>query len=379
MAKRHLTEIGVKALKVPAKGQAEVFDLGYPGLAVRVSNGGAKSFILFHRAGGKLNRRTLGRWPEVSLARAREEWRRTRQAIARGDSPVANGKSELVFDTVVEEWLRRDIAPRNKQSSVYQITRAIERDLLPAWRGRRINTLTKFDVLTLLDGIADRGAPIKARRVYAHAHRFFKWCVSRGIITSSPMEGLEKPGAERSRDRVLSDDELARVWRGAEDGPFGTITKLLILTGARRDEITSLRWDEIQGDVITLEGARTKNGKPHLIPLSAPALALLRSTPRIGDHCFTVDGAKPVAAWSRPKARLDASSGVKGWVIHDLRRTVATGLQKLGFTLQTVEAVLGHVSGSRAGVAGIYQRHDFAAEKREALEAWGAHVARLTW
>ena len=247
--------------------------------------------------------------------------------------------------------------------------------MLPAWRGRRIDTITKFDVLTLLDSIADRGAPIKARKVYAHAHRMFKWCVSRGIITTSPMDGLEKPGAREFES--VRDDELARVWRGAEDGPFGTITKLLILTGARRDEITSLRWDEIQDDTIALEGARTKNGLPQLIPLSPQALALLRSVPRIGEHCFTLDGKKPVAAWSRAKLRLDAASGVKGWVIHDLRRTVATGMQKLGATLQTVEAVLGHVSGSRAGVAGIYQRHDFAAEKRAALEAWGAHVMRL--
>jgi hypothetical protein len=144
MAKRHLTEIGVKALKVPASGQVEHFDLGYPGLALRVGHGGAKSFIIFYRQGGKLSRRTLGRWPQVTLAQAREEWRRTREAIARGEAPVTNGKSELLFETVVEEWLRRDIAPRNKQSSVYQITRAVERDLLPAWRGRHIDTLNKF-------------------------------------------------------------------------------------------------------------------------------------------------------------------------------------------------------------------------------------------
>ena len=372
MAKKHLTEIGIKSLKIPAKGQTEVFDLGYPGLAVRASVGGAKSFILFHRAGGKLNRRTLGRWPEVTLAKARDEWRRTREAIARGEAPtVVNGKDGLLFEAAAEEWLRRDIAPRNKASSAYQVSRAVEADMLPAWRGRRIDTITKFDVLALLDGIADRGAPIKARKVYAHAHRMFKWLVSRGMIGASPMDGLEKPGSEKSRERVLSDDELTRVWHGAEDGPYGTITKLLILTGARREEITALRWDEIQGDTISLEGARTKNGKPHLIPLSSPALALLRGVPRIGEHCFTLDGRKPVAAWTRPKARLDAASGVNDWVIHDLRRTVATGMQKLGVTLQTVEAALGHVSGSRAGVAGVYQRHDFAAEKRAALVAWG--------
>jgi integrase len=192
------------------------------------------------------------------------------------------------------------------------------------------------------------------------------------------MAGLSKPGREVSRERVLTDAELAAVWRAAEDGPFGCIVRLLILTAARLDQIGRLRWSEIEGDTIHLEGSRTKNGKPHLIPLSPQAMGLLRNTPRIGDeYVFTFDGAKPVTSWSRAKARLDQACGVKDWHIHDIRRTVATGMQKLGVALQTVEALLGHTSGSRAGIVGVYQRHDFAAEKRVALEAWGAHVMAL--
>jgi len=157
-------------------------------------------------------------------------------------------------------------------------------------------------------------------------------------------------------------------------------TRLLILTGARREEIGQLKWSEIQGDHILLSNGRTKNGEAHIIPLSAPARELLASVPRIADSdfIFTKDGTKPIAGWSRPKVELDAASGVADWRIHDLRRTVATGMQKLGVTLQVVEACLGHTSGSRGGIVGVYQRHNYADEKRAALETWSGHVAALT-
>ena len=172
--------------------------------------------------------------------------------------------------------------------------------------------------------------------------------------------------------------ELAKVWHAADGGPFGHALKLLILTGARREEITQLKWAELAGDTISLPGERTKTGEPRIIPLSAPALALLSALPRIGAFVFTADGTKPVNGWSRAKRRLDAATGInQPWVVHDIRRTVATGCQKLGVSLQTVEALLGHTGGSRAGVVGVYQRHDFADEKRAAVEQWGAHVASV--
>ena len=188
------------------------------------------------------------------------------------------------------------------------------------------------------------------------------------------MAGMERPGTEASRDRVLSDDELAEVWNAAGELPsFGPLVKLLILTGARREEIGQLKWSEIAGDTIKLSNGRTKTGVPQTIPLSPQARELLAGIRRIAgsDYVFTTDGVKPVSAWSRAKARLDEACGVADWRIHDLRRTVATGLQRLGFNLQTIEAVLGHTSGSRSGVVGVYQRHSFDTEKRAALEAWG--------
>jgi integrase len=373
MAKRHLTDASVQRFKIPAQGQTEIFDLGYPGLALRIGNGGAKSFILFYRHNGRLTRRTIGRWPQVSLADAREAWRKTREAVARGDNPVSPGSR--LFEHAVEDWLRRDVATRNKALSAYQVTRMVERDLLPAWRGRPVSSITKSDVIALFDGVHDR-APVKARRLYASTSRMFKWLTGRGTISVNPMLGVEKLGTDRARERVLSDEELASVWRATSGtDPYWQALRLLILTGARREEIGRLKWSEIQGDTVYLSGARTKNGEPHLIPLSDPARELLRNLPRIaGEYVFTITGDKPLGNWSRAKERLDAACGVNGWRVHDIRRTVATGMQKLGVGLQTVETLLGHTSGSRAGIVKIYQTHDYLKERREAVALWGAHV-----
>jgi integrase len=370
--KRHLTDASIQRTKPPAKGSLEIFDLGYPGLALRIGHGGAKTFEVFYRINGKLRRETLGRWPAVSLADARNAWRKTREAIAKGEAPQRENPA-MLFEHIVEEWIRRDQA-KNKPSSLYQATRSLEVDLLPAWRGKRVDEIGKRDVIALLDSIADRGAPIMARRVQSYVRRFFRWCIERDILKIDPTAGMPRVGNGKSRERVLTDDELGKVWTAC-DGPYGAVVRMLALTGARRDEIAKLRWSEIDGATIKLEGSRTKTGAPHTIPLSSAAQALLKSLPHLGDFVFS--GARPMSNWTKSKLRLDGASGVTNWRIHDLRRTVATGLQKLGANLQTIEAVLGHTSGSRSGVVGVYQRHSFEAEKREALEAWGRHVVEL--
>lgn len=369
--KKHLTDIGIQNLRTPKVGQLEIFDLGYPGLALRVGYGGAKAFVLFHRENGRLKRTTLGRWPKVSLAQARDSWRR----IAEG-KPLT-GENGPLFSVMVETWLKLDASQRNKASSLTALHRIVDHDILPVWRDRYITDITRKDVAALLDGIIERGAPAKARQVHAYLHRMFKWLAGRGTIPANPMQDMERPAKQSSRERVLSDDELAKVWIAAE-GVSGVVVKMLILTGARREEIAQLKWSEIQGDEIHLSNGRTKNGEAHIIPLSKSAQQLLASLPRIsGEYVFSLNGQKPVAGWSGIKSKLDAACGVTDWVIHDLRRTCATGLQALGVTLQVTEAVLGHTSGSRAGIVGVYQRHNYAKEKRDALEMWGEHVTRL--
>jgi integrase len=378
MSKKTLTAASVEKIRRPSKGQAEHFDLGRPGLALRVSYAGAKSWTFFYRLGGKLHRMRLGNYPAMGLLEAREAWHVARQNVARGIDPAGHGIGRAdIFETVVEEWLKRDQS-KNKASTIYQTRRIVDVELLPAWGQRPVDTIVRRDVIELLDKIADRGAPVQARRIHAHLHRFFNWCVGRGIITANPVSGVEKLGANVARERVLIDAEIVAVWKACEHGPYSAAMRLLLLTGARKEEISRLKWSEIDSDTIKLDGGRTKNGKPHTIPLSHAARAVLKNMVLTGDCVFSVDNGKsPITGWTHAKARIDALANIAPWRIHDLRRTVATGLQKLSVNLQTIEAVLGHVGGSRSGIVGVYQRHSFDAEKRAALEAWGAHVMAL--
>lgn len=394
MTKRNLTAAAVEKIKPPTSGQEDHFDAGYPGLALRVSYGGGKAWTFFYRLRGKQARLTLGRFPAMTLAEAREAWRNAREMVAKGEPPRPKPPVDS-FDMIAEDWLKRDQADNR---TVDEVRRFIERDVKPHWTGRPFATLSKRDALDLVDAIADRGAVTLARRAHAHLHRMFKWSVGRGIIESNPMADTPKPGNGVSRDRVLSDEELRAAWKaaGATPWPFGPMFQLLILTGARRDEIGSLRWSEIDGDVIRLSGERTKNGQPHDIPLAPEAMAIIAALPRMdgSEFVFTTSagreeslgGEKSISGFSRAKGLLDAAmldelydeqaghAWLPAWRLHDLRRTAATGMQRLGIGLQVVEDVLGHVSGSRAGVVGVYQRYGYEKEKRIALEAWARDV-----
>ena len=378
--KKHLTDLAIERLRTPKSGQTEIFDLGYPGLALRIGYGGAKSFTLFYRHGDKLHRQTLGRWPETTLAAAREAWRRTREAVARGEDPSPkNGKPNgSAFEVVAEEWLRRDVGTNSRVSTARQIARLIEHDAIPAWRGRSVDSIARHEIIRLIDGVIDRGSPAMAVRLHAELRRLFKWCHKRGIIAVDPAAGLdEKPAKIESRDRVLTDTELVHIWHASE-GLYGYMYKLLILTGLRREQIGRLRWSEIRGDELHLEGERTKNGEPFILPLSAAARATLSAVPRTSDeYVFSVDGQSHANSWYRAKLATDSASGISDWRVHDFRRTLATGMQRLGIEERVVEACLGHTAGRRKGIVRVYQRHDFASEKRQALEAWGAHVLSL--
>ena len=378
-----LTAAAVERIKPPLAGQADYFDKGFPGLALRVSYGGAKAWAYMFRAHGKLRRVTLGRWPAMSLSEARDAWREARKAVDRGENP-ARPKPADAFEAVMAEWLKRDQAGNRAVAAVERILR---KDALPAFEGRPIATIGRPDVHDLLDRVVDRGSPIMARSLHGHLHRLFRWAVGRGIIAASPMENMPKPAPAVARDRVLGDAELAAVWKAADrmGWPFGPIVKLLVLTGARRNEIAALRWSEIKNDRIELPAERVKNGETKTIPLPPAAVAILETVPRIVDSAFvfTLKGSKPASIGWRAKERLDrAADEIMGeplpdWRVHDIRRSVATGLQRLGTRLEVIEAVLGHTSGSRAGIVGVYQRHSFTDEKRAALEAWARHVEGL--
>ena len=367
-----------------ASGRVDHFDSSYPGLALRVSDTGRKAWVYFYRIkNGKVHQRrmTLGTYPAMSVADAHDAWRQAFDLVQAGRDPMAVAGSTLPpmsFVGVYEEWIKKDQFDRGNRTAP-AIAARFRNHILPAWSGRLITDIDRRAALDVIDVIADKGAVIMARRVHGHLYRMFAWCVGRGIIETNPLLHTEKPGAEVARERVLTDAELVKVWNAAEQlaPSFRDAFKLLALTGARRTEISALRWDEIKDGVIYLEGDRTKNGNPHTIPLSSAARAIVAGIERKNGHAFPGEYGGSITNWLTSKRKLDAVSGVTGWTIHDIRRTVATGLQRLGVQLPVTEAVLGHSGGSRGGIVGVYQRHDYAAEKASALEAWGAHVMAL--
>ena len=379
MTNRTLTAAAVERIRAPSSGQTDHFDQGYPGLALRVSYGGSKSWVYFYRLFGKQKRMTLGRWPSMSLSAARDAWRNARTTIDKGESPQHQRPAAAnSFAAVADEWLKRDQA-HNRSCAATQ--RLIDRCAKPVWEGRQITTIGRRDINDLIDSVADRGAIVMARRLHAHLHRLFRWSVGRGILETNPMAHLPKPGSETARDRVLTDAELAQVLKNLSKlrPPFPAIFQLLILTGARRSEIIRLRWSEIKDDTIILGRERIKVDQAHSIPLAPLALDIIKQLPRIGpsDFVFTLNGRHPVTSLAKRKRQLDRLIKIPPWRVHDLRRTLATGLQRLGINLQVIEAVVGHVGGSRSGIVGVYQRHSFDPEKRTALEAWAREVERI--
>jgi integrase len=241
--------------------------------------------------------------------------------------------------------------------------------------------------------------PVAANRIRAYARACFGWAVKRGSVPTNPFADVPVPAEEVARDRVLNDDELALVWAASEtlSPPFRALVKLLILTGQRRGEVAGMRWSELalDGDAPhwTLPADRTKNGRVHDVPLSPEAVAVISACPRIVGNDFVLSTGPKAApsGFGKVKERLDThitkamvqGNGGEGaaalapWTLHDLRRTVATGLQRLGVRLEVTEAVLNHVSGTRTGIVGVYQRHQWTDEKRAALAAWAQHVSAI--
>jgi integrase len=272
--------------------------------------------------------------------------------------------------------------------------KAPARGLALKWRGRKVSNITKCDIIAQLDEQVARGIGANANRLRAALLLFFGWCLRRELVIANPCAGVDPPVAEQPRDRVLTDDELALFWRAsAEDVLFGPMWRILALTGQRRDEARGMSWAELdlEKGLWTIPAARTKNGREHVVPLSTLSVEILQAQPRIGGKraiVFTTTGDSKLGGLSRAKTRLDARMLAIGrqhnsrakmtpWVIHDLRRTCASGMQKLGIALPVIEKILNHTSGSFAGIVGIYQRHEFLDEKRSALDAWARHIQAL--
>ena len=365
------------------------------GFGLRVSAKGARSFILLYRAGkgraAPLRKVTIGPFGSPwTVETARTEAKRLLGEVAAGRDPAgakAEKRSEqkagvVAKDSVraaVAEWIKRDQADNR---TVDEVRSRMEREVLPLWGDRPLTSIRKRDVIELVDGIADRGTRLAANRTLAAVKRFLNWAASRDMIDANPAQHVEKAATETRRARTLEDGELVEVWR-ALDGmaePFAAGVRLLILTGARRTEIFAARKDELTPDGIRLPAERSKSAEGRLIHLSPPARAIvdgLTDWPAC-PYLLTTDGAHPFSGYSKGKAELDARIGrardkageaMPGWWFHDLRRQRRAGMQRLGVRLEVIEAVLGHISGSRGRRRRyVYQTHRFVAEAREALK-----------
>jgi integrase len=287
------------------------------------------------------------------------------------------------FATVAHRFIERHAKLHTRSWRATE--RILARDALPRWRNRPITSLAKSDVIALLDAVVDRGAPIMANRTLAAVRKLFAWCVERGTLEHSPCERVKAPGREVRRDRTPSDDELRQIWRAADERgyPFGRCIQLLILTGQRREEVAGMRWDELDEELTVwrLPATRVKNNTQHTVPLAAVVREILQGVPRFGsDFVFTTTGTKPVSGFSAAKRRLDRaiSPPLVPWRLHDLRRSAASGMARLGVSLPVIEKVLNHTSGSFHGIVSVYQKHSYLAEKKGALELWADHVVALS-
>jgi integrase len=382
-----LTQRRIECLECPpGRKDMLVFDDEQRGLAVRVTAGGGKSYLAQYSFAGSKRRIPLGSCSAISLADARLAARQIVGAVAGGKDPAGERKlaaldtqrKALTLDVLIGQWEKLHLSGKrpNYAGAALSALRRSFGKLLEA----PATALDRAAVVEVLDDLAKDGKVPMAGNTARYGSALFSWAVKRGTIPSNPFERVPVAPTAR-RDRVLSDDEIRAIWSATEGmGSFNAIVRSLLLTGQRREEVSGLTWGELDAGLSawTLAAARSKNGKPHFIPLSPQMQAILGAQIRTRETDLVFPGKRGVfSGWSKSKHRLDDRTGVTCWTLHDLRRSVATGLQRLGVRLEVTEAVLNHIAGSRAGIVGVYQRHTWADEKRAALTAWGAHVEAI--
>jgi integrase len=389
MAKK-LTAVSVANVR-PGPRRREISD-GGTGLFLVVQPSGKKSFALRYRRPDKRPAK-LTFDGEHTLSSARKAAADALHDLARGIDPAttkfeartlaAQADTERKRDTVEQlatQFLERHVRAKLRPSSRQQAEHVFNNIVLPVWHGRIVHDIRRRDVIDLIEGVA-KDRPVMANRVLAQLSKFFNWLVSRDVTVASPCAGVARPSAEQARERILSDGEIKALWQACDavGGSAGACIKTMLLTGQRRSEVAGMRRSEIAGDVWMLAPMRTKNKRAHAVPLPTQALAIIETAPRIaGDFIFTTTGASPLAHFARIKRDLDVQiKPEERWVLHDVRRTVASGMARIGVALPVIEKVLNHTSGSFRGIVATYQRHDFATEKRDALQRWADHVDDL--
>jgi integrase len=378
----NLTDTAVATLTVPdGKAEIIVFDDSLPGFGVRVRRGGSKRFIYQYKLSGT-NRRVT--FKEANVKRARAAAQILAAKVTLGTDPALEKEAahDAAGDTVGKCLIRYLARPPGKRrpSTLREIRRHLEQNLQPLHK-LHIKRLDRRRVADELARLTTEVGPVQSNRTRASLSRFFNWCIGEGYADVNVALQTNK-NEEIARDRVLSERELKTLWNclSKTGDDYADIVRLLILTACRLREISELCWSEIDFDkaTITLPPSRTKNHRLHVVPLSAPALEILKGRARDERELVFGRGTKGFGGWTKSKARLDERAKLsQPWIHHDIRRSTATHLAALGVLPHAVEAVLGHVSGFRAGVASTYNKYAYESEKRQALNLWGQHVTAL--
>lgn len=404
MATGKVTKRAVDALK-PGPRDVFLWDTDRKGFGVKLTPAGKLVYILQYRMGGRaspVRRYTIGSHGTWTPIKAGEEAERLLRLVAQGTDPASEKQRsrvvaiELAFDTYADRFLEREVKPNWKRS--YGFAESLLRlHIKPAFGKTPLPSIGRADLVRLFDGLpADK--PAVRRNSFAVLRRLFRWAKGRGDLDRNPLEGFEAPAVVESRDRVLTDDELRLVVLASHDltAPYGPFVRLLAITGQRRNEVAELDWKELDRDKRQwlLPSARAKNGVEHLIPLSDLAVAELDRLAggwvwsRRG-LVFPATATTPISGFSKAKKALDEAmvkalvadhpdAALDPWRLHDLRRSMATHMQRLGIPGDVIEACENRIAGrSKSGAARIYQRHDFESEKRAAMDRWATFLAGL--
>ena len=383
MPTRKLTDPMIRALESPPRGQVTFYDATLPRFGLRVSSGSARTWVVFYRFGGRMRRLSLGTYPLLKLADARAKAKEALAAVTQGDDPAAEKRAEReapTFRELVSAYLEHHAKP--KKRSWREDERMLQTYVPAAWFSMKAASITRRDIRELVESKARR-TPVMANRLLACLHRTFNFGIRWDMTEANPCAMVQRPGLERSRDRVLTADEIRKVWRAAEaeDEINAALFKLYFLTAQRGGELRSIRWEDIDLEeaVWTIPGERSKNGRPHRVPLSAPAIELLRALEagRVDDEpwVFASVGAGGYRATvAKALRRIHKASGVRDFTPHDIRRSVATHLASMGVQRLTIAKLLNHVE---RGITAVYERHSYDPEKRAALNAWAARLEQI--
>jgi integrase len=386
-----LTAKAVAALQMPAsKTDVIYFDDASPGFGYRLRAGAGgkvlRSWIAQYRRAGGTRRITLGPAGVLSAEQARLAAKKVLAAAALGQDPQADridrrDKDQHSFRTVVAEHLKAK-KPDVRARTHIELTRYLTGVYFKPLHAMPVDTITRKDVAARLVAITRESGSITAARARAAINGFFVWAMQMGYVEANPVIGTIQPKDSEGRSRVLTPAELAAIWRGCGDDDHGRIVRVLILTGCRRQEIGGMAWGELDAEAgaFTIPSARSKNGREHTLPLPSAAWAIINRVPHMAhrDYLFGIRG-DGFRAWADGKAELDKRLGdtVAPFVLHDIRRSVATGMANLGVQPHVVEQILNHVSGHKSGVAGIYNKSSYEREVKAALALWADHVRVL--